>query len=498
MLPTQERCADLGELVEQEMYFVIHAPRQVGKTTLIRDFVQQLNQQGDYLAIYCSLERAQGFSDPREGVAAILNALEWSIEISSFAETKSVDKSAIDHPDSAVLKALSGYCSAVDKPVVVMFDEVDCLSEQTLVTFLRQLRNGFIDRGLKPFVSALGLVGMRNIRDYKVMLREGRETLGGASPFNIVTKALTIRNFTEYELSQLYAQHGAATGQHFSTEVVGRIFHYTNGQPWLCNAIAREIVHEILENDHNRSVTVELVEQAVERIILRRDTHIDSLLERLREPRVRRIVEPVLLGKRTHLDLANDDARYVFDLGLMIFAKGDVQPANRIYGEVIIRWLTFNSQYHLDDSWENRFIDGDRVDMSTLMKAFQAFWRENSDIWVEKYEYKEAAPQLIIQAFLQRVINGGGRIDREYSAGRGRIDLCVTMGENRYPIELKIRYGQDTREKGLDQLSEYMQTLGCDEGWLVIFDRDPEKDWADKLSWDDVNTGSGLIHIVGV
>ncbi|HKL20654.1 MAG TPA: hypothetical protein VJ904_02545, partial [Tichowtungia sp.] len=80
------------------------------------------------------------------------------------------------------------------------------------------------------------------------------------------------------------------------------------------------------------------------------------------------------------------------------------------------------------------------IDMRRLLVEFQHFWRENSEIWQERFEYREAAPHLILMAFLQRVLNGGGRIDREYSSGRGRIDLCLHHGGRRYPVELKIRY----------------------------------------------------------
>jgi hypothetical protein len=78
------------------------------------------------------------------------------------------------------------------------------------------------------------------------------------------------------------------------------------------------------------------------------------------------------------------------------------------------------------------------IDMNGLLKGFQDFWRENGEIWIEKYEYKEAAPHLILQAFLQRVINGGGQIIREYAAGTKRFDLCILFNKNKYAIELKI------------------------------------------------------------
>ena len=42
-------------------------------------------------------------------------------------------------------------------------------------------------------------------------------------------------------------------------------------------------------------------------------------------------------------------------------------------------------------------------------------------------------PQLLLQAFLQRVVNGGGRIEREYGLGRGRTDLLIVWPSQRQP-----------------------------------------------------------------
>ena len=135
--------------------------------------------------------------------------------------------------------------------------------------------------------------------------------------------------------------------------------------------------------------------------------------------------------------------------------------------------------------------------MTGLLKGFQQFWRENSDIWIEKYEYKEAAPHLILQAFLQRIINGGGTIIREYAAGRERMDLCVIFEKNKYPIELKIRYSKFVAQEGIEQLGNYMTTLGENTGWLVIFDRSNTKNWDEKIFWQTENLEGEIIHIVG-
>jgi hypothetical protein len=340
---------------------------------------------------------------------------------------------------------------------------------------------------------------MRNIRDFRASIRPERDTLGSASPFNIAAEALTLRNFTEEEVGDLYAQHTADTGQAFPPEAVAHAFKWSQGQPWLVNALAREVTDKLLGGDPARAVEPTLFDEASERLIQRRDTHIDSLLERLREERVRRVVEPVLTGTEPTVELDSDDARYVLDLGLLRKDRGRWEAANPIYREVIVRALSYSVQETLSPSLINRWRSGDTLDMTGLLRAFQDFWRENSEIWIEKYDYREAAPHLILQAFLQRVVNGGAQIDREFALGRQRLDLCVRMGANRYPVELKLRqaHRSDPEPSGIEQLSEYMDACGAREGWLVIFDRRPDIPWDQRIGWSTVQSGGRTIHIVG-
>jgi len=499
MLPSESRCKGLAELIEQKQYFVIHAARQSGKTTLLLDLVRNLNDSGKYHALYCSLESVQRIDDPEKGIPAIVKRLKSEAEFLGrydFAENA-------DFSDyTNVLRTSLVYlCKTSDKPVIILFDEADCLSNGTLIAFLRQLRDGYVNRSRISFVHSVGLIGMRNIRDYKGRIREDRETLGSASPFNIVTEALTLRNFTLPEIGQLYAQHTQATGQAFSSEVIDRIYHHTQGQPWLVNAIAREIVVKILNNDYSEEISIPHVEQAVETIIHQRHTHIDSLLERLKEERVKKVVEPVLTGEEKGFDFTDDDYQYVLDLGLLENTKGILRPGNPIYAEVIIRKLCSESQMSMDSAdfppHAPAYLEKDRLNMKKLLSDFQQFWRENSAIWEERFYYKEAAPHLILMAFLQRIINSGGIISRELATGRKRIDLCIHYQNHRYPIEIKIRYSHKTYPEGIKQLSSYMDTLGCNEGWLVIFDRRKKQSWKSRLFWKSEKTEEKQIFVVG-
>jgi hypothetical protein len=341
---------------------------------------------------------------------------------------------------------------------------------------------------------------MRNIRDYKAQVRPDSESLGSASPFNIVTETFTLKNFTLEEITALYRQHTEETGQVFEQDAIEVIYEQTQGQPWLVNAIAREVIVKMLQSDYTQPVTAVLVNEAIQTIILRRDTHIDSLLERLKEERVRCVVEPVLSGD--YVDITSDDFYYACDLGLIRKTAKKIEPSNPIYAEIMVRKLNANLQEDLTQNNNTyiipRYLKDGKMDMDFLMQDFQQFWRENSDIWIEKFSYKEAAPHLILQAFLQRVINGGGHIIREMGAGRKRADLCLVYENKKYPIELKIRRGEKTFTEGIEQTISYMDTFGCTEGWLAIFDRRPEIDWDEKIYMKKEIVNGKTVTIIGL
>ena len=503
MLDAGARCADLVELIARRQFFVIHAARQTGKTTLLNDLEQELNAGGEYHALYCSLESVQSFADPERGIPAVVRAIRKCVGY--HPAMRSFGFAADESPDdvnNAVQKGFTSLAAALDRPLVALFDEADCLSNGTLVTFLRQLRDGYVNRTRIPFIHSCALVGMRNIRDYKAKLRDDGETLGSASPFNIVTESLTLREFTRDEVAALYGQHTADTGQRFAEAAIDRAFYWTRGQPWLVNAVAREAVEKICRRDPSIEITEEMIDQAAHTIVRRRDTHIDSLLERLKEPRVRRVVEPIILGDQGDVKRLSDDYEFVHDLGLIREERGLVGPANPIYAEVIGRVLSYDSQQDMlaaEIGHDAPFYIGadGRFDMRAILQEFQRFWRENSEIWRDRFDYREAAPHLILMGFLQRVLNGGGRVVREMAAGSGRLDLCVEYEGHRYPLELKIRRGERTVADGLRQLSRYLDTLGEPEGWLVVFDQRPGVPWEDRIAWTTETADGRTIHVVG-
>jgi hypothetical protein len=243
-----------------------------------------------------------------------------------------------------------------------------------------------------------------------------------------------------------------------------------------------------------------MVKTAIHTIIIRRDTHIDSLLERLKEERVRKVIEPLICGEYVETVLS-DDFQYVVDLGLIKETSCSVIPSNPIYGEIIIRTLSRDVQKELTKETDltiPRYLKDGRIDVNYLLTDFQQFWRENSDIWVKKIQYQEAAPHLILQAFLQRVINGGGDIIREMAAGTGRLDLGIVYEGKKYPIEIKLWKGDKYYQKGLEQTKRYIDTFGCQEGWLVSFDQGKDKTWDEKIYQKQEVLEGTVINIFGI
>ena len=491
-------------IIDTKQYFVIHAARQSGKTTLLWELTDKINSKGEYYALYCSLEALQEVAEPEKGIPEMVKKIEHYIKNQGLPEgfAKDADYSNFT---SVLNSVLAAYCRSLDKPLIIFFDEADCLSNGTLIAFLRQLREGFVSRTRTPFVHSIALVGMRNIRDYKAKIRPDSTTLGSASPFNIVTESFNLRNFTKGEVAELYAQHTQATKQIFEPQATDYIFEQTQGQPWLVNAIACECVEKITQKDYSKPITQTIAEQAIQNLILARGTHFDSLMERLKEPRVRKIIEPLILGEEI-IDRDSDDYLYTRDLGLIRECPdGIISPANRIYAEVMARALSGNVQASLMSKPEYetpKYIKNGKMDISFLLKDFQDFWRKNSEIFKERfnlqvYEYAEAAPHLILQAFLQRVINGGGKIHREFAVGSGRADLCVEYKGYEYPIELKIFRSDSSISEGLEQLSKYAERCKCEEGWLVMFDRDAKKSWDEKIYMREEIAGGKKITVVG-
>jgi hypothetical protein len=316
---------------------------------------------------------------------------------------------------------------------------------------------------------------------------------------SIKSKSLFMLGFTFEEVSTLLDEHAKATSQIFDELVKKKIYHLTAGQPWLTNALANQIVAEILHNDYRKIITLEHVTQAKEALIQRRDTHLDSLIDKLREPSVKPVVQAIISGETPDFDILNDALAYTRDLGI-IAPKPPVRFANPIYQEIIPRVLSAAFAESLpsdlvDSLW---YIKEGRLDMNALLLAFQKFYRRHSEAWLEKYDFREAGRQLLLMAFLHRIVNAKGRIEREMAVGNGRCDLLIEYGDERHMIELKLYYDSETRQEGLDQAARYLSRLELEQGYLIIFETRVSIPWEKRIYREEIFVEGKKVILLGM
>ena len=496
---------DLLTLIQRKKYFVLHAPRQTGKTTALLALRDLLNEgaAGDLRCVYANLEVGQaGREDTGRAMRAILAEIGRRALLlgDGFPQEAGVGLLDSDGPDAVLLTLLTRWQEENPKPLVVLLDEVDALVGDTLRSLLRQLRAGY-DEPPEVFPRAVVLCGLRDVRlgshPENAITSDGR-------PFDLPARSLRLRDFNEAETRALLAQHTEETGQEFLPGALETVWEQTRGQPWLVNALAYEACfHDRAGRDRSRAIGADDILKAREGIIKRRDIHHDRLDDKLRDRCVRRVLEPLLSGGDSKA--SERDVEYVRDLGL-IAVDDPVRIANPVYREAVPRellWI-FRFGVNLSGAW---YVDADGgLDVPLLLTRFQEFVREHSEHWMERFAYGEAAPQLLLQAYCHRVVNGGGRVEREYGPGR-RTDLLLSWPRgdswSRFVIGCEVldgsREATERRgpEQGSEQTAAYMDLCGAEAGHLVIFDRDESRSWEEKIYRKETEAAGRPVTIWG-
>lgn len=503
---------EIMKLIDKWRYFILHAPRQTGKTSSLLALRDYINHEGTYKCLYVNVEAGQtARSNVNRGMKAIMTMLNRANRIlfkDNFFEQylgNTVEKYS---GDALLGEALSSWSLMSEKPIILFIDEIDALIGDTLISVLRQLRTGYAERP-EAFPQSIILCGVRDVRDYRIFSDKDQQIIAGGSAFNIKAESLSVGDFTKEEIRILYEEHTKETGQIFEEGIFELAWDYTKGQPWLVNALAYEACfRNETGRDRKHPITVQIYEAAKRKLILRRDTHIDQLADKLKEERVRRVIEPMLAGEKLNEGVFSTDIEYCKDLGLITKTDEGYQIANAIYREVIPRELGYMTQLSLESIYRRQWYveDGGKLNMMKLLKNFQQFFREQSESWLTRFKYEEAGPQLLIQAFLQRVINGGGQIDREYGLGKKRTDLYIRwpiipnrFSEEGKDIPFPIFYDPDTIQKvvielklkhnnaietviddGLEQTAKYVDKTGAKEAYLIIFDQDNDN-WDERI-----------------
>ena len=294
--------AEVLALIGRRRYFILHAPRQTGKTSTLLALRDLLNggSAGHYRCVYVNVEPGQSArEDVGQAMGAILDGLAKQLrrtlgDSETAALAESMDTSVRSH--SVLGRVLTSWAEngaraggpAHRRDRLARRGHADLGTATAPRGLQRPSGRVPAERDPKRCPRCEGL-------SYPGKLREGprcrRQRLQHQA------KSLRLGDFDRDEVTILLGQHTAATGQKFAPEAVAAVWEQTRGQPWLVNALAQEMCFEYVGNPRRigRKVNEGDVFQAREALIRRRETHIDQLADKPpgapRAPRDRTVAE---------------------------------------------------------------------------------------------------------------------------------------------------------------------------------------------------------------
>lgn len=494
---------EILRLIEEKKYFVLYAPRHSGKTSCLLALAHYLNENGNYKCLYLNIESAHaGHHDPcismamaMKGILSELASRARDFLGDTFPETVFPGILNEKGPTLALNELLTLWAKNSEKPIVLFFDGIDSMEGGLLISLLRQVKSGYDKRpGLFP--QSIIFCGIEDLQ-YKKLKETGDGIVTGGSIFNIEGKSLRLNNFNKEEVTSLLLQYAKDTGIKIGEAVFNRLWELTRGLPWIVNAIAYEICFEMIPRKKDiKEIRLKDLEEAAENLIQRREIHLKNLIDKLNEERVKKIICPMLTGADFPDDATEEDLRYVYYLGLVDLRGGDVEIANEIYREVIPRALIYPTQLLIRYNLSWYLEDDGSLDMTKILRLFQLFYKKHFEQWVKRFSYREAGASLLLQAFLQRIIDGGGRIERIYGIGREYTTLIIqwpyadkTQGAVIDSWYLKDSF-DDLVKTGMEKILDVCKRVSITCGHLIVFHQSPDESWEQKVT--SVKAGDGI------
>ena len=474
------------DMIDEGLYFIINRPRQYGKTTTLYTLADTLRQTGDYIVLNTSFEGIGDiiFNNEENFSAGFVRILEkyssaYAKDLVGFLKTQNGKIKDLD----TLSDMLTEFVSKTDKKVVLMIDEVDKSSNnQLFISFLAMLRNKYLERGTFKTFHSIVLAGVHDVKSLKLRMRPNEEGKFN-SPWNIAADFTVDMNLQPFEIKPMLDEYAADKGVKMDTQQIAeKLFYYTSGYPFLVSKMCKMLDETYLPQKIVKEWTINDLEIAVQQLVTESNTNFDSLVKNLEnnDDLYHLIYNIVIDGERLSYNIHNPLTNFGALYGIIVNKNGITAIHNRIYSEVISNYMAdkmhqkqvlggadFGAGYKHDDN---------SLNMEAILLGFQSFMKKEYN--KKDRDFLEKNGRLVFLAFLKPIINGSGYDFKEPQISEEkRLDVVITYLQYKYVAELKIWYGQKAHEKGLIQLSNYLDSQALNEGYLLIFDHSEVKNW---------------------
>ena len=493
MADVSDKLKLIRKMIAEGDYFIINRPRQYGKTTTLNALSHALMQSGESMCFKMSFEGvgddmfasekvfSKGFVQllARAGKAHSPDVVQW-------LSAKSLKVNS--------LKILSDFITEFvekeNRKIVLLIDEVDKSSNnQLFVSFLGMLRDKYLERKTEKTFHSVVLAGVHDVKTLKLKLRPNEEKKYN-SPWNIAADFTVDMNLDPNEIKPMLDDYVKARGVKMdTTSIAERLFYYTSGYPFLVSKLCKILDEQGIPTRIKEEWATEDVDAAAVQLISETSANFDNLIKELENDAqlYRTVYEVAVEGEKRGFNHHNPTTNLGVLYGIFVNRNGLIAIHNRIYREVIVDYMTdkmHQEQLALGADFGSGYKNPDKsLNMETVLLKFQAFMRTQYS--KRDKDFLERNGRLVFLAFLKPIINGSGYDFKESEASEERrLDVIITYLQHRYVAELKIWRGKAAHQEGLLQLSDYLDRLALDTGYLVIFDHQEVKEW--RSEWVEV------------
>lgn len=487
--------AKVWQLILQKKYFMICGPKQCGKTSYLLALASLINRNGQAKCLYFNVESLRGVQENLdESMRSIL------FEISSRARDTFGDdylEDMVPHilekrgPYQALNELLTQWSKRSDKPIILLVDEIDTLRGPILSSFLSQIRAGY-DKRPALFPQSIIFCATHDVIDKQ---------------FNIKDASIRINFLRREDLDAMFLAYTAKHGVVIAKEAVDMIWLFSSGQPWIISTIAGEIVHEIVPAKGIARVSPEQVDEAIGNVVAKRGNHLEYLVSQIRDERVKKCLIPILSSGSVPDDLSQDDLAFAQEIGILKVDR-KIEISNGRYKEIIPRSLFAPIEHIIGLAEADCMSDDGSVDTVKMIRSFQSFFRNHIDRLVRLIDYGQAGYTIVFQALLQKLADYGGRIDRDYALGLGRVVLRFRRSyphrqEAFFVVKQAQLWSIERFRQMIPQLEEEASSLGAQgsgkraETHVVVINVNPEFAWEGKPQYTRKGSDDKPIHVWG-
>ena len=494
----------VGQGEKSGHYFTIWAPRQTGKTWLMRQAKQEIESRYGERFLVGTMSMQGVVMEDDEPAEGFLRRVPDLVRRALGVRLEN------EPPDwESFVELFEPSDGPFDRPVILFIDEFDSLPRHVIDRLVALFRDVYLGRQ-SYLLHGLALIGVRAVL--------GIESQRG-SPFN-VQRSLHVPNFSEEEVVELYRQYQEESGQAVEPAVVAEVYRVTRGQPGLVCWFGELLTGQEINPGLDQPIDLGVWEDAYRRALYREWNNTVLNLVKKAKGEYQPYVLELFARSDVRFKLDEDWCSYLYlngiidaettldDRGLKVetcrFSSPFIQE--RLYNALTDSLVGHRSPILalevLDDLAD--VLDGPILDLAALLERYKAYLvrlkAKGLDPWQGQprradLRLAEAAAHFHLYSWLQQALAGAAIVCPEFPTGNGKVDLHVRYGEKAGIIEVKsftnLRQLHSARERAAD----YAASLGLDRVTLAIFTPLKDEEALQQLSGETTIEGVQVIVV---